>query len=117
MLQYKPSEGRNDNRELEESSQVRFAVVLCTPDDVGAIATESDNLMYRPSQNVILELGFFLGRLGRNRVCALLEGDMDMPSDYAGVLYVPIDDAGGWKLTLAREMRAAGMTIDMNLVV
>ena len=45
-----------------------------------------------------------------------MDGDLEMPSDYAGVLYVHLDYAGGWKLTLAKEMRAAGMTIDMNLI-
>lgn len=117
ILQEQPSEGRTIIEKFEDHSGVGFAVVLCTPDDVGALATEPDKLRRRPRQNVILELGFFLGRLGRNRVCALLDGDMEMPSDYGGVLYIPMDAGEGWKLTLAREMRAAGMTIDMNLAV
>ena len=117
ILQEQASEGRTIIQKFEDHSGVGFAVVLCSPDDVGALASEKDKLHPRPRQNVILELGFFWGRLGRNRVCALLDGDMEMPSDYDGVLYIPIDRGEGWKLTLAREMRAAGMTIDMNLVV
>ena len=118
ILQEQPSEGRTIIEKFEDHSGVGFAVVLCTPDDVGALAAEKDNkLRPRPRQNVILELGYFWGRLGRKKVCALLDGDMEMPSDYGGVLYVPLDGAEGWKLTLAREMRAAGLTIDMNLVV
>ena len=117
ILQEQPNEGRTIIQKFEDHSGVGFAVVLCSPDDVGALASEADKLLPRPRQNVILELGFFWGRLGRNRVCALLDGDMEMPSDYDGVLYVSMDRGEGWKLTLAREMRAAGMTIDMNLVV
>lgn len=117
ILQEQPNEGRTIIQKFEDHSGVGFAVVLCTPDDVGALSSEKDKLRPRPRQNVILELGFFWGRLGRKKVCALLEGEMDMPSDYGGVLYIPLDDAEGWKLTLARELRAAGMTIDMNLIV
>ena len=117
ILQELASEGRTIIEKFENHSAVGFAVVLCTPDDVGALASDPDNPRARPRQNVILELGFFLGKLGRNKVCALLDGDMEMPSDYGGVLYIPLDNAEGWKLTLAKEMRAAGMSIDMNLVV
>ena len=117
ILQDLPNEGRTIIEKFEDHSGVSFAVVLCTPDDVGALASEPENLRFRPRQNVVLELGFFLGRLGRNRVCALMDGEMEIPSDYAGVLFVPLDSADGWKLTLAKEFRAAGMTFDMNLVV
>ena len=114
ILQELPSEGKTIIEKFEDHSAVGFAVVLCTPDDVGALASEPDNLRPRPRQNVVLELGFFLGKLGRNRVSALLDGDMEMPSDYGGVLYVPLDAAEGWKLTLARELNAAGLPLDMN---
>ena len=114
ILQERASEGRTIIEKLEDYSDVRYAVVLCTQDDVGALATERDKLRPRPRQNVVLELGFFLGELGRNRVCALIVGDMEMPSDYDGVLYIPLDDSGGWKLTLSIELDAAGLPVDMN---
>ena len=117
VLQEQANEGRTIIEKFEDYADVGFAVVVCTPDDVGALASDHENLRPRPRQNVIFELGFFLGRMGRGRVCALLEGDLEMPSDYDGILFIPLDAAGGWKLTLARELRAAGMTIDMNLIV
>ena len=117
ILQEQASEGRTIIEKFEDHSGVGFAVVLCTPDDVGALAMEPDKLNPRPRQNVILELGYFWGKLGRNKVCALLDGDMEMPSDYDGVLYIPMDASEGWKLALAREMKAAGMTIDLNQAV
>ena len=71
----------------------------------------------RARQNVILELGFFLGKLGRKRVCALYQEGVEIPSDYAGVLFVPFDGGGAWRFTLARELKAAELDIDLNLAI
>lgn len=117
VLQEQANEGQTIIEKFEDYADVGFAVVVCTPDDVGALASDHGNLRPRPRQDVILELGFFLGRMGRGRVCALLEGGLEMPSDYDGVLFIPLDAAGGWKLALAKELKAAGLTIDMNLLV
>jgi hypothetical protein len=68
------------------------------------------------SQNVILELGFFIGALGRRCLC--LEGGGSRGAiGYQGLEYVSIDPAGGWKLRLAREVKAAGFDIDMNQAI
>jgi predicted nucleotide-binding protein len=67
--------------------------------------------------DAILELGFFIGALGRRYVCALKAEEVEEPSDIRGVEYVPIDPAGGWKLRLAREVKAAGFDIDMNQAI
>jgi predicted nucleotide-binding protein len=66
---------------------------------------------------VILELGYFVGRLGRSRVCALYKPKIELPSDFLGVIYVPFDEGGGWQLILARELKNAGFSIDMNEVI
>jgi predicted nucleotide-binding protein len=58
-----------------------------------------------------------LGRLGRARVCALKRGEIEVPSDYDGVVYQPFDEAGGWKQVLARELEAAGFEMDWNSVM
>jgi len=55
--------------------------------------------------------------LGRNRVCALYEDGVEIPSDYAGVAFVPLDAAGAWRLDLAKEMQAAGLPVDLNKAV
>jgi predicted nucleotide-binding protein len=96
---------------------VDFTVVLLTPDDVGSLVSAPSTLKSRARQNVVFELGLFIGALGRNKVCALYKGDVELPSDYQGVLYVPMDEAGGWKLLLAREMRHSGLDVDMNKAV
>ena len=98
---------------FEGHSSVGFAVVLLTPDDVGASAGSND-LRPRARQNVVLELGYFTSSLGRSRVCALKKGDIEIPSDYLGIVYVPLDEAGAWRIALAKEMKAAGLEIDLN---
>lgn len=115
ILQEQPNEGRTIIEKFEDyADTVGFAVAICTPDDVGALAAQPDKLKPRMRQNVVLELGYFAGKLGRNRVCALVKGKIEKPSDYDGVIYIDIDDGVGWKLELARELNAAGLTIDMN---
>ena len=116
ILQEQPSEGRTIIEKFEEYAEtVGFAVILGTPDDVGGLADEPDNLRPRMRQNVVLELGYFAAALGRNKVCVLLkDSDIEKPSDYDGVIYIPMDDGEGWKLTLGRELRAAGFAIDLN---
>lgn len=81
---------------------------------MGAARDDIHNLRPRARQNVIFELGFFIGRLGRQRVCALHKGDVEIPSDFAGVLWVPMDPGGAWRFTLGREMKAAGLDVDLN---
>ena len=115
ILQEQPSQGRTIIEKFEEyAGTVGFAVVLGTPDDFGGLADEPDNRQPRMRQNVVFELGYFTHALGRNRVCVLLKGDVERPSDYDGVIYIPMDDGEGWKLTLGRELREAGFTVDLN---
>jgi predicted nucleotide-binding protein len=98
------------------TEDIGFAVVLLTPDDSGFSKAKPAEPELRARQNVILELGYFLGKLGRDKVCALRKGDTVAPSDFHGVVYVPMDDAGGWQLTLAREIDGADIPIDFNKV-
>ena len=114
ILQEQPNEGRTIIEKFEDYSDVGFAVVLCTPDDVGALASEKDNWRPRARQNVILELGFFWGRLGRAKVCALIEGDIEMPSDYHGVGFIPLDASDAWKWQLLTELKGAGLSVELN---
>jgi predicted nucleotide-binding protein len=99
---------------FEAHADVGFAIVLLTPDDVGG---SKDGIQSpRPRQNVILELGYFIGRLGRSRVSALRVGDLELPSDILGIVWTPFDAAAGWKLGLAKELEAAGHSFDWKKV-
>lgn len=112
VLQDQPNEGRTIIEKFEDYSDVGFAVVLLTPDDIGGL-NDSD-LNPRPRQNVVLEWGFFLGKLGRDRVAALLQDEIEFPNDYSGVVYIEIDDNEGWNTRLFRELNNAGMPVDHN---
>jgi predicted nucleotide-binding protein len=109
-----PGAGRTIIEKLEHSSDVRAAVVLLTPDDVGKAAADAGDAHPRARQNVILELGYFLGRLGRDKVAVLFDESVELPSDYRGVEYIKVDAEGAWKLKLARELNYAGIHVDMN---
>jgi predicted nucleotide-binding protein len=98
-----------------ENSDVGFAVVLLSPDDSGYLNTDGiGSAKPRARQNVILELGFFLGRLGRENVVALHKGDVEIPSDYGGVLYKPYDTGGAWPYKLTRELKGSGYSVSAD---
>lgn len=114
ILHEQPNQGRTIIEKFEDYADVGFAVVLLTPDDLGASKDDRDNVRPRARQNVILELGFFVGQLGRERVCALHRGNVEIPSDFSGILWVQIDPKGAWRYDLAREMKAVGLDVDLN---
>ena len=116
ILYEQPNQGRTIIEKLEQSSDVSYAIVLLTADDTGTAGKERENLKPRARQNVILELGYFCGSLGRNRVCALCEQGVEMPTDYLGVVYIPIDARGAWELLVAKEMKMAGLPVDLNRI-
>ena len=93
---------------------VGFAVIILVADDLGRGPDDADwpAEPNRARQNVILELGYFMGRLGRERTAALSEQRTERPSDIHGMLYIPLD--GNWELRLAKEMRDAGLPVDLN---
>jgi predicted nucleotide-binding protein len=118
ILHEQPNNGRTIIEKFEgEASDVDFAVVLLTGDDRGAIKDSEENSQPRARQNVIFELGYFMGVLSRSRVVALKETGIELPSDYAGILYVDLDDQNRWELELAKEMKNAGINLDLNKAI
>jgi predicted nucleotide-binding protein len=116
ILHEQANRGMTIPEKLIAYGNVGFAVILLTPDDLGR-AKDASEESPRARQNVILELGYFVGRLGRDRVCGLLKGELEIPSDYLGVAYTTLDEGGGWRQELARELQAAGYEIDWNKVM
>ena len=114
ILHEQPNRGRTVIEKFVEHSDVAFAVVLFTPDDVGYPAGKVDESRPRARQNVVLELGFFMAALGREKVCVLYKDGVDVPSDYSGVLYEEVDSKGAWRFRLARELKSAGIEVDLN---
>lgn len=119
ILHEQPDKGKTLIEKLEASSleiDIAYAVVILTPDDVGAVTSEKDKLQPRARQNVVFELGYLIAKLGRQRVRALYTEGVELPSDYQGVLYTQLDKPGAWRLKLAREIKAAGITVDLNKI-
>lgn len=113
VLMEQPNRGRTIIEKFEDSAgEVGFAVVLLTPDDVAGAAGSDPSV--RARQNVLFELGYFSGKLGRGRVCLLRKGDVEMPSDLFGVIYTDMDEAGAWRQKLVLELKAAKLDFDAN---
>jgi len=117
ILHEQPDKGRTIIEKFESYSTVSFAVILLTSDDLGRSKKTSDKEEARARQNVIFELGYFIGKLGRASATAIYEAGVEIPSDFEGVLYIPLDEDGNWKLNLAKEIKAAGVPVDLNKLV
>lgn len=110
ILHDQPNMGRHLlTKFIDEAELVTFAVVLMTGDDVGGL--DADSLSPRARQNVILELGYFLAHLGQPRVCALISPGLETPSDFDGIVYIEMDEAGEWMRLLRRELEAAELPV------
>ena len=117
ILHEQPNQNRTIIEKIEKHSDVSFAIVLITDDDKGGKKeVNPKNYKYRARQNVILELGFFLAHLGREHVCVLYKEDVELPSDYDGVLWTALDKLGAWKLKLVKELQASGIEVDANKI-
>jgi len=118
ILDQLPSEGQTIIEKLEKAtSQADFCVVLATPDDEGHRRAKDDEKAFRARQNVVLELGMMLSKLGRDRVAILLkdQAKMERPSDIQGLIYIAFkDDVKEAALTLAKEMVTKGYKINIE---
>jgi predicted nucleotide-binding protein len=113
ILSEQANRGRTVIEKFEaHAGSAGFAIVLLTPDDFGGAASSASESRPRARQNVILELGYFIGKLGRAHVCALYKGNLELPSDIDGFAYVKHE--GHWKLELAKELKAVWPEVDMN---
>ena len=116
ILSEQPDQNRTIIEKFEEESNVDYAVVLMSDQDDHGCEVTSTDLKPRARQNVILELGYFMGKLGRKgHVCVLKKGDIEEPSDILGVIYKEYrssDDS--WKYQLAREMKSCGYNISLD---
>lgn len=121
ILHEKSNQGQTIIEKFLTNSNVGFAVVLLSSDDVGYSKKDGEKkAKSRARQNVVFELGFFTAKLGRKKVVALVEnnGDFEFPSDIHGVIYVGYDgETGKWKFDLARELVESGYKIDVNKII
>ena len=122
ILHDQPNKGRTLMEKFEEeASDVGYAFVIMTPDDLGIECklyeeiqkgAKQGDLCHRPRKNVVMEHGFFYGKLGRNRVCCLVKGDIEKPSDFSGIVYLPfINRVDEVYRDMVRELRALGYAL------
>lgn len=112
------SSGQTIIEKLEENTdRVQFGIVLATPDDIGYSKGNEECKKYRVRQNVILELGMLLSKVGRAKVAILLSQaeEMEKPSDIDGLIYIPfINNVEDAKVSLAKELQRNGYEIDIT---
>lgn len=114
ILHEQANGGRTVLEKFEDyAAAAAYAVVIATPDDRGRAADEEAE-RERARQNVVFELGFFFGALGRQKVALLYAEGIERPSDIEGLVRISLDAAGAWKMLLARELDAAGVGVDWN---
>lgn len=111
VLRDQHSGGMTIIEKLEKHGDVRYAIILYTACDEGRkIGTPEFN--HRARQNVVFEHGYFISRLGRKNVAAIVKGQVEIQGDISGVVYFPYQT--GWQYNLAKEMKLSGLTVDLN---
>jgi len=113
ILHEKANGSKTIIEKIEAHTNVGYGVVLYTDCDVGSTKTEPEKLKARARQNVVFEHGFLMGKLGRNKVAALVRGDIEIPNDISGIVYIGMND-DSWKNDLVKELRDADIEVDLT---
>ncbi len=115
ILHEQASSSKTIIEKIETYTDVGFGVVIYTPCDMGALSSDAVNQQGRARQNVVFEHGYLMGKLGRDKVCALVKGKVETPNDITGIVYTSMESAQ-WHIDLAKELKAAGYIVDMNKI-
>lgn len=110
LLSERVSSGRTIVEKIEKYSQVDAAICLLTCDDVGKEKGEK-RLKGRSRQNVIFETGYFIHKLGRDKVILVCDPEVELPSDLQGIVYSTKED---WNISILKELKEIGFDIDLN---
>lgn len=118
VLHRQPDKGQTVIEKIENNSDVGYAIILLTPDDIGYPSTEESKeeikreRKLRARQNVIFEFGYFIGKLGRNRVCCLYKENIELPTDIAGLVYKKITEKlEEAKYSIIKDLKAIGYSL------
>lgn len=110
ILSEQANKGKTIIEKFEENSDVSGAICLFTADDLGRAKAEKKN-SHRARQNVVFEAGYFMGKLGRDKVVIIAENGLEIPSDMQGIVYT---DKNNWEFDVLKELKAMGYPIDYN---
>ena len=127
ILHEQANEGRTIIDKFEFNAEnIQFAIILLSGDDLAASVKDlegvkdenvRERLVKRARQNVVFEMGYFAGKLGRNKLFYLLQEGLEKPGDLDGIVYTPYDTGGAWKFGLVKELRVCGYDVDANKVL
>jgi predicted nucleotide-binding protein len=127
ILHEQANEGRTIIDKFETNAEnIQFAIILLSGDDLATSIRNMEGvkdeeikskLEKRARQNVVFEMGYFAGKLGRNRLFYLLQDGVAKPGDLDGLVYTPYDTVGAWKFSLVKELKACGYNVDANNVL
>lgn len=113
ILREQPNSGQTIIEKFESCAKdVRFAIILLTADD-----KIDGEVKFRARQNVVFEMGYFMGALGRKNVMCMVQDQVEKPGDIDGVIYTTIDGAGVWKYSMVKELKACGYNVDANAIM
>lgn len=113
ILREQPNSGQTIIEKFESCAKdVRFAIILLTADD-----KIDGEVLFRARQNVVFEMGYFMGALGRKNVMCMVQDQVEKPGDIDGVIYTTIDSAGVWKYSMVKELKACGYNVDANAIM
>ncbi len=120
VLCEEPGHGKKIVDQSADYADVNFVVVLLSPDEYAYAKTdEHSKRKLRPQQDVIFELGFVLGKLGKDKVMVLFrESDtFEVPTIFASLKVTAFDDRDSWKLALLRELASSGYVVDGDRIL
>jgi predicted nucleotide-binding protein len=114
VLAEQPNQGKTLIEKLLHNAGQAYALVLLSPDDVGGTkGTPAERLQARARQNVILELGLFVGLLGRSRVGVLYKPGVELPTDVIGLAYIQYENIESARHAIIKELKAAGLPLNL----
>lgn len=114
VLREQANKGQTIIEKIDTYSNVGFGIVLYTPCDKGGLNKEDAEIKPRARQNVVFEHGYLIGKIGRERVCALVKNKVETPGDISGVVYIEMDNHQAWEYRLGKELQLAGYKVDLN---
>ena len=121
VLCEEPSQGKKIVENFSRDyADIAFAVVSLFPDDFGYAKNEAaTKRKLRPKQDVIFELGFLLGKLGKGNVLVFFRecANFEIPSDFEGIKLTAFDDRDSWKLALIRELSNRGLAVEGSRIL
>ena len=103
-------------QKLSANPDVGFAIVLLTEDDIGYRKDQPDMAKLRAKQNVVYELGYLIGKLGRDRVFVLHhdEKNFELPTHCSELIYTPYDRLAHWQFDLVKRLKSCDYKVDAN---